>query len=278
LVVEELRKDFRAHNSRSSLPQSAAHAAVDGVSFTVLEGETLGIIGESGSGKSTTARCLLRLIEPTSGSVRFKGVELTSAPKQELRELRQHIQIVFQNPYNALDPSRSVGSSIAEPLSAHRIGTRRSRRARVEELLEQVGLDRRAASYRPQEFSGGERQRLGIARALAVEPALIVCDEPVSALDVSVQAQILNLLRDIQDERGIAYVFISHDIGVVRIVSDQIAVMKDGKFTETGPADEVCNDPKHPYTRSLIEAARISTTGESRARDVIVRSNGSNDS
>jgi oligopeptide transport system ATP-binding protein len=259
LDVVDLRKEFGQQSGLFGVVSGGArHAAVDGISFAVARGETLGIIGESGSGKSTTARCVLRLIEPTSGSICFDGVNLSTLSRERMRATRRNMQIVFQNPYNSLDPRRSVGSAIAEPLAAYRVGTRRRRRARVRELLEHVGLDPRAAAYRPQQFSGGERQRIGIARALALEPKLIVCDEPVSALDVSVQAQILNLLRDLQDELGITYLFISHDIGVVRVVSDRIAVMKDGKIVESGPADEVHEHPKHDYTRSLIEAARLS--------------------
>jgi ABC-type oligopeptide transport system ATPase subunit len=259
LVVDDLRKDFHARNGLFAMGQDpATNAAVDGVSFSLQRGETLGIIGESGSGKSTTARCVLRLIEPSSGSIRLNDVELVGLAKRDLRATRRHMQIVFQNPYNSLDPRRSVGSAIAEPLAAHGIGTRRSRGERVRELLEYVGLEPRAAAYRPHQFSGGERQRIGIARALSVEPQLIVCDEPVSALDVSVQAQILNLLRDLQDELGVAYLFISHDISVVRVVSDRIAVMKDGKIVEYGSADDVYERPTHEYTRSLIAAAELS--------------------
>jgi ABC-type oligopeptide transport system ATPase subunit len=259
LEVVDLHKTFPARRAKGGGAGDGRHVAVDGVSFRVDRAKTLGIIGESGSGKSTTARCVLRLIEPTSGSICFQGIDLLRLSKRELRSRRSQMQIVFQNPYNSLDPRRSVGSSIAEPLAAHRIGTRRSRAHRIGELLEQVGLDRRAARYRPQEFSGGERQRLGIARAIALEPALVVCDEPVSALDVSVQAQILNLLRDLQDELGIAYLFISHDIAVVRLVSEHVAVMKDGKIVESGKVDQICSRPAHSYTRSLLAAAHHTT-------------------
>jgi oligopeptide transport system ATP-binding protein len=254
LVVEHLRKDFSANSGWTRASRERTYA-VDDISFAVSRGQTLGLIGESGSGKTTTGRCILRLIEPSSGSIRFEGVDITRSSRRDLHTLRRQMQIVFQSPYGSLDPRRSVGSSIAEPLSAHGVGTRATRRARVRQLLEYVGLNPAVEKYHPQAFSGGERQRIGIARALALEPALIVCDEPVSALDVSVQASILNLLRDLQDEFGLTYVFISHDIGVVRTMSDEIVVMKDGKITEAGPAEEICAQPKHPYTQSLIAAA-----------------------
>jgi oligopeptide transport system ATP-binding protein len=261
LVVEHLRKDFSANSGWTRASRERTYA-VDDISFAVMPGQTLGLIGESGSGKTTTGRCILRLIQPTSGSIRFGGVEITRSSRRELHRLRRQMQIVFQSPYGSLDPRRTIGSSIAEPLLAHRVGSRASRRARVRQLLEYVGLNPAVEKYHPQEFSGGERQRIAIARALALEPALIVCDEPVSALDVSVQAQILNLLRDLQDEFGLTYVFISHDIGVVRTVSDEIVVMKDGKITEAGPVEEICAHPKHPYTQSLIAAAAAAGDNE----------------
>jgi ABC-type glutathione transport system ATPase component len=267
LVVDGLQKTFDRRGAWLTGRGGGTNAAVDGVSFAIERGRTLGLIGESGSGKSTTARCILRLIEPSAGTILLDGHNVSTAAPRELRRLRRHMQIVFQSPYGSLDPRRSVGSSIAEPLVAHGIGTRTTRSARVRELLEHVGLNPNAGRRRPQEFSGGERQRIAIARALALEPSLVVCDEPVSALDVSVQAQILNLLRDLQDEFGLTYLFISHDIGVVRTMSDQIVVMKDGVIVEAGPADRVCSRPEHPYTQSLIAAAAteapIATTKES---------------
>jgi ABC-type glutathione transport system ATPase component len=253
LVVDDLYKVF-AHR-RWLGPRNGMPPAVDGVSFVVDRGRTLGLIGESGSGKSTTARCILRVTEPTSGKVLLDGQDVVNASADELRRLRRHMQIVFQSPFSSLDPRRSVGASIAEPLVAHRVGTREARRARVRELLELVGLNPGADSRRPHEFSGGERQRIAIARALALEPSLVVCDEPVSALDVSVQAQILNLLRDLQDQFGLTYLFLSHDIAVVRSIADDVVVMKDGRVVEAGPADRVCTRPEHPYTQSLIAAA-----------------------
>jgi ABC-type oligopeptide transport system ATPase subunit len=255
LAVESLRKEFPVRGGLGRAGGHDVHTAVDGISFSVRRGETLGIIGESGSGKSTTARCILRLIEPTSGSIRFRGQEITDMSRRSFRGVRRHMQIVFQNPYGSLDPRRSVGYSIAEPLAAYSIGNRASRTARVHELLDRVGLDRSVAAYRPAQFSGGERQRIAIARALALEPDLIVCDEPVSALDVSIQAQILNLLRELQDRLGLTYVFISHDIAVIRTVSDSVAVMQNGAIVESGPANRVCSEPSHPYTRALIDAS-----------------------
>jgi oligopeptide transport system ATP-binding protein len=245
--------------------------AVDGVSFAVREGNTLGLIGESGSGKSTIGLAILRLIEPTSGSIFIGGVDIAKASRRGLQQMRRQLQIIFQNPNASLDPRRSVGASIAEPLIAHHVGTRKSRVARVREVLEVVGLDASAERRYPQEFSGGEQQRIGIARALTLEPKLIVCDEPVSALDISIQAQILNLLRDLQDEFGLTYVFISHDIGVIRTMSDQIAVMKDGKIVESGASVEICEHPSHPYTLELLNAAAgsASTSRAGATREVL---------
>jgi ABC-type glutathione transport system ATPase component len=255
LAVRDLRKEYSVRGPLATRRKAARHVAVEDVSFAINRGETVGLIGESGSGKSTIGRCILRLTEPTSGSIEFDGTDLMSISRRQMREVRRNMQIVFQNPEGSLDPRRSVGASIGEPLRAHGIGTRLSRRARVHQLLEQVGLDSAVAAYRPQEFSGGERQRIGIARALAVEPALIVCDEPASALDVSVQAQILNLLRDIQDESGLAYLFISHDIATVRVMCDQVLVMKDGRIVESGTAATVLGNPTDTYTQALVAAA-----------------------
>ncbi|HEV7565559.1 MAG TPA: ATP-binding cassette domain-containing protein [Microbacteriaceae bacterium] len=255
LAVRDLRKEYPVRGALAGRRRAARHVAVEDVSFAINRGETVGLIGESGSGKSTIGRCILRLTEPTSGSIEFDGADLASISGRRLREVRRNLQIVFQNPEGSLDPRRSVGASIGEPLRAHKIGTRASQRARVHQLLEQVGLDRAVAGYRPQEFSGGERQRIGIARALAVEPALIVCDEPASALDVSVQAQILNLLRDLQDEHGLAYLFISHDIATVRVMCDEVIVLKDGRIVESGTTASVLGSPVDAYTEALVAAA-----------------------
>jgi oligopeptide transport system ATP-binding protein len=228
--------------------------AVDGVSFEIEEGKTLGLVGESGSGKSTTAYAALQLLRPTAGSVRFLGRELTRLHGPELRRMRRQMQIVFQDPHASLNPRMTVGKIVAEPLQTHAIGTRRSRRATVAHLLELVGFDPAYTNRYPHEFSGGQRQRIGIARALALSPKLIVCDEPVSALDVSIQAQILNLLKDLQRDLGLTYLFIAHDLAVVRGMSDTIAVMHEGVIVEHGPAESVYRQPQTDYTRALLAA------------------------
>ncbi|HEY3542362.1 MAG TPA: ATP-binding cassette domain-containing protein [Gaiellaceae bacterium] len=231
--------------------------AVDGVSFEIPEGQTLGLVGESGSGKSTTAYAVLQLLRPTAGSVRFAGRELTTLRGEELRLARREMQIVFQDPYASLNPRMTVGRIVAEPLQTHGIGNRRSRRAAVAQLLELVGFDPAYTNRYPHEFSGGQRQRIGIARALALNPRLIVCDEPVSALDVSIQAQILNLLKDLQRDLGLTYLFIAHDLAVVRGMSDTIAVMHNGRIVEQGPAEEVYTRPGSDYTRALLAAVPV---------------------
>jgi len=231
--------------------------AVDGVSFSIAEGETLGLVGESGSGKSTTGFCILQLMKPTSGSVRFMGRELTELGREELRRMRREMQIVFQDPYASLDPRMTVGDIVAEPLVVHSVGGKRARRETVRGLLEVVGFNPEFTNRYPHEFSGGQRQRIGIARALALNPKLIICDEPVSALDVSIQAQILNLLKDLQRDFGLTYLFIAHDLAVVRAVSDRIAVMNQGKLIEIGPAAEVYSRPQQEYTRALLAAVPV---------------------
>jgi oligopeptide transport system ATP-binding protein len=242
--------------------------AVDGVSFSIMEGETLGLVGESGSGKSTTGYCILRLLEPTEGSVRFEGREVTELGREDLRRVRREMQIVFQDPYASLDPRMTVGDIVGEPLVVHGVGTRRDRGARVRELLDVVGFDPTFVNRYPHEFSGGQRQRIGIARALALNPKLIVCDEPVSALDVSIQAQILNLLKDLQDEFGLTYLFIAHDLAVVRAMSDRIAVMNRGELVELGPAEEVYSTPKEEYTKALLAAVPVPDPRKMKERKV----------
>ena len=231
--------------------------AVDDVSFDIQAGSTLGLVGESGSGKSTAGYCVLQVLRPTSGSVRFDDRELTEISGEDLRRMRRRMQLVFQDPHSSLDPRMTVGDIVEEPLAIHRVGSRSERRARVRELLDTVGFDPGFTNRYPHEFSGGQRQRIGIARALALSPDLLVLDEPVSALDVSIQAQILNLLKDLQREFGLTYLFIAHDLAVVRTMSDRIAVMNDGKIVEMGLAEEVYGSPKHAYTRELIAAVPI---------------------
>jgi oligopeptide transport system ATP-binding protein len=257
LVVEDLRKEFPVKSGFLIERVTRTVKAVDGISFSIPEGRTLGLVGESGSGKSTTGYCVLQLLKPTAGSVRFKGQELTTLGGGELRRLRRDMQIVFQDPYSSLDPRMTVGDIVSEPLQIHGIGTRGDRRSRVRELLDVVGFNPDFENRYPHEFSGGQRQRIGVARALALNPDLIVCDEPVSALDVSIQAQILNLLKDLQRDFGLTYLFISHDLAVVRSMSDEIAVMKDGKIVEHGSADEVYEQPKEAYTKALLAAVPL---------------------
>jgi oligopeptide transport system ATP-binding protein len=238
------------------------------VSFEIPEGKTLGLVGESGSGKSTTGYCILQLLKPTAGSIVFQGKELTKLGRGEIRRMRREMQIVFQDPYSSLDPRMTVGDIVSEPLEVHGVGSKRTRRGRVRELLDVVGFNPDYTNRYPHEFSGGQRQRVGVARALALNPSLIVCDEPVSALDVSIQAQILNLLKDLQRDFGLTYLFISHDLAVVRSMSDHIAVMKDGQIVETGPADEVYERPKEEYTRALLTAVPVPDPRRMRDRRV----------
>jgi oligopeptide/dipeptide ABC transporter ATP-binding protein len=259
LEVRDIRKYFPLDNGILPFgPKRAVHA-VDGVSFTLARGETLGLVGESGCGKSTLGRLVLRLIEPSGGSVRLDGAEVLDAGSRRLHAIRRQMQIVFQNPFGSLNPRMSVGQAIAEPMRAYGIGTARERLREARRLLELVGLNPAQTDRYPHEFSGGQRQRIAIARAIALKPALIVCDEAVSALDVSVQAQVLNLLQDLQEEFGFAYLFISHDLAVVRHVSRRVAVMYLGQIVEIAEADALFAEPRHPYTRALLAAVPATT-------------------
>jgi oligopeptide transport system ATP-binding protein len=240
--------------------------AVDGVSLSIERGQTLGLVGESGSGKSTLCRTILQLIKPSSGSVTFEGRPITGLSRRQMRPLRREMQMIFQDPYASLNPRRRAGQIVGDPLRMQGVASGAELRSRVRELLERVGLSSEHYNRFPHEFSGGQRQRIGIARALALKPKLVIADEPVSALDVSIQAQIINLLDDLQDEFGLTYLFVAHDIGVVRHISDRIAVMHDGKIVEQGSADEVCERPRDPYTRKLLAAVPIPDPRESRAR------------
>ena len=257
LQVTDLHKHFPIKEGVLIERKVGEVRAVDGVSFDVQPGETLSLVGESGSGKSTTGYCVLQLMKPTSGSVKFEGTELTELGREELRRMRREMQIVFQDPYSSLDPRMTVGDIVGEPLVVHGIGTRRDRSARIRDLLDVVGFNPSYTNRYPHEFSGGQRQRIGIARALALSPKLIVCDEPVSALDVSIQAQILNLLKDLQRDFGLTYLFIAHDLAVVRGMSDRIAVMNRGQIVELGPAEEVYTNPQDDYTKALLSAVPV---------------------
>jgi oligopeptide transport system ATP-binding protein len=240
--------------------------AVDGVSFAVQRGETLGLVGESGSGKSTACRAVLQLIKPTAGSIKFEGQEIAGLKQRQMRPLRREMQMIFQDPYASLNPRKRVGQIVGDPLKRQGVASGSELRRQVQELLERVGLSSEHYNRFPHEFSGGQRQRIGIARAISLKPKLVICDEPVSALDVSIQAQIVNLLNDLQDEFGLAYLFVAHDIGVVRHISDRIAVMNEGKIVEQGSADQVCEHPKDDYTKKLLAAVPIPDPRESRER------------
>jgi oligopeptide/dipeptide ABC transporter ATP-binding protein len=243
--------------------------ALNGVSLAQKKGETIGIVGESGCGKSTLARVILRLIEPTAGRVKFEGQDLMTLSKPEMRAKRREIQMIFQDPFASLDPRFTIGAAIEEPLIIHKLGDKKERQVKVHELLAMVGLGADAASRYPHEFSGGQRQRIGIARALAVDPKLIIADEPVSALDVSIQSQVLNLLVELRERLGLSFLFISHDLAVVRYISDRIAVMYLGQIVEFGEADTIYRDAAHPYTEALISAVPEPTPGRRQQRIVL---------
>jgi oligopeptide/dipeptide ABC transporter ATP-binding protein len=263
LEVRNLVKHFPVEGSDEVVQ------AVDDVSFAVKAGETLGLVGESGCGKSTVGRCLLRLHEPTSGDVLFEGKSIVGIDNSEMQKLRREMQIIFQDPYSSLNPRLSIRSIVSEPLKIHGFGNKAAQAERVADLLQKVGLDPKYADRYPHEFSGGQRQRIGIARALALNPKLIICDEPVSALDVSVQAQVVNLLQELQDELGLTYIFISHGLAVVEHISDRVAVMYLGKIVEICDAGELYANPMHPYSRALLSAIPVPDPTQKRERIVL---------
>jgi oligopeptide/dipeptide ABC transporter ATP-binding protein len=270
LVVENVKKYFPITRGIIFQKEIASVKAVDGVSFSINPGETLGIVGESGCGKSTLARCIMKLLESTDGKITFEGRDITRLSRPAMRPIRREMTMIFQDPYASLNPRKRVGFIIGEPLEIHGLGTGAEIKRRVQELLEVVGLNPEHYNRFPHEFSGGQRQRIGVARALSVNPKLIVCDEPVSALDVSVQAQILNLLKDLQDDFGLTYIFIAHDLNVVRHISNRVMVMYLGKVAEVASRDQLYAQPKHPYTGALLSAVPIANPELGRQREAIV--------
>lgn len=268
LRVEGLSKTFRDRHWFAGFRGSGVHA-VDSVSFSLAAGETLGLVGETGSGKSTLGRLVLRLVEPSAGQIWFNGEDITALSQRQVRRLRQQVQMVFQDPYGSLDPRMSVGAIVAEPMIVHGLW-HEGRDDRVLEVMRQVGLQPEHRSRYPHEFSGGQRQRIGIARAMALQPKLLVLDEPVSALDVSIQAQIINLLRELQQQAGLGFLFIAHDLAVVRHVSDRVAVMYLGEIVEIGPRVALYEAPMHPYTVSLLSAVPVPNVHRERGRDRVV--------
>jgi oligopeptide transport system ATP-binding protein len=269
LEVRDLVKHFPVRRGMLSRVTGRVRA-VDGVSFTIGAGETLALVGESGSGKTTTGRCILRLHEPTSGEVRFDGVDLLALAPRDMRRMRRQIQVIFQDPFGSLNPRMRVGTIVREPLEIHRLGSGRAERdATVARLLTRVGLDPAMMRRYPHEFSGGQRQRIGVARALALRPRLIVADEPVSALDVSVQAQVINLLIDLQQEYGVAYLFIAHDLALVERIAHRVAVMYLGRIVEVAPVGEIFKNPLHPYTKALLQAIPVPDPDRTRERTVL---------
>ncbi len=261
IEVKDLKKYFKVG--------SGVVHAVDGISFSLMEGETLGLVGESGCGKSTTGRVLIRLTDATSGSVRYGGRDILALPRSEMTAMRKEMQIIFQDPFSSIDPRKTVGDTIGKPLYIHKVGTKREREERVDELMECVGLSPRLYNKYPHELDGGRRQRVGIARALALRPRFIVCDEPVSALDVSIQAQILNLLQELQDTMKLTYLFVSHDLSVIKHLSNRIAVMYLGKIVELSPSGELFKSTLHPYSQALLSAVPVAKLNRKRERIIL---------